>query len=347
MRDETVRLFTFCLVLGIVALIAAAEFFGDLNSKYLIGGFGALAALGFAKPGWARRLVEHAADRWAKHDESFYFATLTVAVGLSLWSIVWTVALTNGLIAELPFGKVGWVASVALSAAMSFLFFPWDTLQRIFAYCERRAQRYGTLPRVWFKAISTGTVGGLNAALVPAILLNIPLHTDVLLLAIVASALVAFFVMPNPDWQSGIDRLTRKFAAKPWESAIKRDAWRAVSEQVNRQTASEIQRLQAALTQSLAALSAEITALQTQLAAKSDQDQRHAAALQNVQDRVDRMEGNLTGQIEKSIEDFSRKPVPKFTVVSNVKTFAEVVAQQLAKGKTIDSKSDPDGGAES
>jgi hypothetical protein len=347
MRDEVVRLFCFCFGLAAITLIAAAEFFGDANSKYMIGGVGGLAALGFGKPDWVRRLVEHAADRWAKHDESFYLATLTVAVGLSIWASVWTIALTNGLIAELPFGKVGWVASVALSAAMSFLFFPWDTLQRIFAYCQRRAKRYGSLPRVWFKAISTGTVGGLLVVIFVAAVFGTAVYNDVLILAFTVGTIVAFFVMPNPDWQSGLDSLTRKFAAKPWEYAIKRDAWPTVSEQVNRQTTSEIQRLQATLTQLLAAQSAELTALRTQLATKSAQDQRLAAALQNVQDRIDRLEANLPGQIEKNIEAFSQKPGPKFTVINNTKTFAQVVAQQLAKGKASDLQNGPNGGIES
>lgn len=347
MRDEVVRLFCFCFGLAAITLIAAAEFFGDANSKYMIGGVGGLAALGFGKPGWVRRLVAHAAMRWELHNESFYMATMTVLVGLSLWAIVWTILLANGLITEMPFGKVGWVASAATSATMSFLFFPWESLRRIYLHCERRAKRYGSLPRVWFKAISTGTVGGLLFVIFVAAVFDTAIYNDVLIVAFTVGTVVAFFVMPNPDWQSGLDSLTRKFAAKPWEYAIKRDAWPTVSEQVNRQTTSEIQRLQATLTQLLTAQSAELTTLRIELATKSVQNQRLAAALESVQDRLDRLEANLPGQIEKNIEAFSQKPGPKFTVINNTKTFAQVVAQQLAKGKASDQQNGPSGGAES
>jgi hypothetical protein len=347
MRDENVRLFCFCLALAAIALIAAAEFFGDTNSKYAISPMLLLAALGFGNPDWVRRLVDHAAFRWELHNESFYLATMTVLVGLSLWAIVWTILLANDLVTEMPFGKVGWVASFAMSATMSFLFFPWETLRRVYLYCERRAKRYGTLPRVWFKAVNTGATGAVIAVYFVSMLVNTPIYSDVFVLAIVIGTLVAFFAMPNPDWQAGTERLGRRIEARPWERDIKDQAWPAVSAPVNQRISTEVQAIRAAQGRADAIYSADLGTLRTQLSQVLAQNQRLAAALESVQDRLDRLEANLPGQIEKNIEAFSRKPEPKFRLVSNIETFTQVVAERLPKGKVSDPKSGSDGSAES
>jgi hypothetical protein len=332
MRDETVRLFSFCLVLGAVALIAAAEFFGDINSKYAIGLVVLLAGTGFARPAWLRQLVDHAASRWELHNESFYLATMTVLVGLSLWAIVWTILLANGLVTEMPFGKVGWVASIAVSATMSFLFFPWETLRRVYLYCERRAKRYGTLPRVWYKAISTGTVGGVIAVVLASLLLNLPIYADIFALAIGGGILIAFFAMPSPDWRAGLDRLSERFAARPWRPDIKKDAWAAVSEQVKTLVASEVQALLAAQARAITLLQADIAALRNHVMQQATQEQRHAAASKTFQDRLDRVEANLQPLIESIVEDFSKRPEKQYRALLGGKDIAKAIAENLSKG---------------